>query len=253
MSLTKEEVRLGYLVAQKRKWPVVRRTIEGTTDEICLSCTQLGVSSYAQRKIVDEWCNYLRLETKRFRKIESVSRMNRAMLNAICHQEDLKYLFIKWLVAESIESIKQLSNLSFLYLAISPRIVEINALASLKKLKVLYLIDSASINDLFFLNSLTDLEELCIASRVYAGAKVSIKKDLTFLKNLKQLKVLKLSDLRLESFSFEWFNSFIELEHIQIQNIRYKENGKWRTFGKKEMETLLKSLPMVKYHNLDSF
>ena len=183
MSLTKEEVRLGYLVAQKRNWPVVTRTIEVTTDEICLLCTQLGVSSYAQKKIVDEWYNYLKLETKKFRKIESVSRTNQAIFNAICYQEDLTYLFIKWLVAESIELITQLSNLSFLYLDIPPRIVEISALASLRKLKVLHLINSAPINDLSFLNSLIDLEELCIVSRVYAGAKVGIKKDLSFLKN----------------------------------------------------------------------
>ncbi|MBC1634788.1 hypothetical protein HB951_01255 [Listeria welshimeri] len=254
MRFTEEEIKNGYLRTHSTNdWPIERKIVDTASDKIKLACTQLNETEYQKKKIVNYWCEFLKDNPTNYKKIHMVTRMNQQLFNAICHQKELDYLFIKWLVADSIEQIQELRKLQFLYLDIPPKITCLNDLAKLKKLRSLYLINSSSVKTFSFLGEMRGLEELVIASRVYAGAKPSQKQDLSFLKNLSELKVLSLFDLRLETFSLDVFEHCVSIENIQIRNLRYKENGKWKTFLRKDMELLLERLPNVRYHNLDRF
>ena len=90
---------------------------------IIINCTQLDDSSNskyktakARKNVVNEWCDFLIKNPTAFTELTFCTRMPQELFNAVCSQQNLKKLYIKWGVYPDISKISNLVNLEFLHL-----------------------------------------------------------------------------------------------------------------------------------------
>ena len=73
-------------------------------DQLNLECTQLDITSYRQKKLVEKWCNVLP-ELSDVKILWFKSRVNQALFEAACQMTNLEGLWVKWSGIKSIDSI----------------------------------------------------------------------------------------------------------------------------------------------------
>ena len=163
-------------------------------DRICIACTQLdylGYNEREQKRILNEWIDLLRTDTKLLSALHFNSRVPQSLFNAACSQENLEELRFKWGPYKDISALDNLKKLQFLYIGTGASVQDISVLGKLKNLIVLLIENFKRIEDYDDLATLDKLEQLVIRP-TNLGNNVPIK-DLEFLREMHSLVSVVLS------------------------------------------------------------
>jgi len=167
---------------------------------VCVSCTQLnppeiehifsdlkGYTIRDQKRILAEWVDFFRTNTMALREVHLRSSVPQVLLEAVCCQERLETLRIKWgsfsdwSCLESLKNLKYFSSDGF-----RAKVSDITPVGKLKNLVVLDLVDYKKVRDLSPLANLKNLEQL----RFVADCTIN---DLEFLRQMPNLRDLRIS------------------------------------------------------------
>jgi len=112
-----------YFKNENRPRSIVEVSEYNGESAIIINCTQLDDSSNskyktakARKHVVNEWCDFLIKNPTAFTELTFCTRMPQELFNAVCSQQNLKKLYIKWGVYPDISKISNLVNLEFLHL-----------------------------------------------------------------------------------------------------------------------------------------
>ena len=218
MLLTEEQIKIGYfnygLSHNNNLDPhyntVITEVSEWNGNEyVCIGCTQLyppgcpgnpkkGYTVPEQKHVLSEWVEFMRTNTKAFRGVHFCTSLPQALLEAVCCQENLETLRIKWGTFTDWSCLENLKNLKyFTSNGFRAKVSDVRPFGKLKELVVLDLVDYKKIRDLTPLENLPNLEEL-----VFAGFSCAIK-DLEFLCHLPKLKALGLSAKLVKAYTLQ--------------------------------------------------
>lgn len=118
-------------------WPppkVVSPEDYGGQKRLNLVCTQTGLPSTAQRKLVREWCRVLpALQGLEF--LWLCSRVPQDVFEAACQVPGLRGLYVKWSGIRSLEPLRHAGALESLHLGDSAGIDALDPIAGLPQLK----------------------------------------------------------------------------------------------------------------------
>lgn len=156
-------------------------------DHLCIACTQLDYQGYSkseQKRILNEWIEFLQTNTKLFRALHFNSHVPQELFNAACCQENLEELRFKWGSYSDLSALENLPKLKFLYLGSASSIRDITPLGNMKNLIVLYIENFKKIEDYSPLTKLDKLEQLIISGPTLGKTPI---KDLGFLREFKSL------------------------------------------------------------------
>lgn len=206
--------------------------------EIVLSCTQLDetYSAKEKKRITTEWCSFLREHPSQFTKIHCATRLNQELFDALCAQENLVDLSIKWAVLKNIEAISNCTKLERLHFGSTAGVVDITPLCTLTELKALTLENFKKVTDYSPLSALTTLESLTIEGDGLGPQYIKIE-SLEFLREMPQLRFLRILTARLQDTVYDPVLSLTELEHLTLPSNK----------GVQQAYTTLISLPKLKY------
>ena len=150
-----------------------------------------------QRAYTREWVEFLKSETLPVKEIHVCSAVNQKVFDALCCQENLASLRIKWLQAKQIDRIVKLKNLKKLFLERASSLSDIDPLTHLENLEVLILGETKKISDYSPLAELKKLKVLGIcAYRTSVNATIKVK-DLGFISKMPGLEYVDFHDVRL--------------------------------------------------------
>jgi len=152
-----------------------------------------------QKQIIDEWIEFFKTNPKALKGVLFRTGITQTLLEAVCHQEKLEILRIKWGTKLDLSVLQNVPKLKSLYFdGFRSPLPDVSFLDCLKNLKVLnlYLIDN--IEDFSPLYHMKNLEELCISGKAPAKGKRIIFTDLEFLRNHPNLKMLNCGNLEVE-------------------------------------------------------
>jgi hypothetical protein len=166
-----------------------------------IACTQLD-NKTEQKRIVKRWCDLLCSEQLPLRFVWFVSRHSQQLFDAICHQQNLEGLWIKWGVYPDISRLANLSNLKYLHLGGGGSIPDISPLHGLKELKCLESSHLYKISDYSFLANLKNVDDLVIEGDPYSAMKRVELDSLRFIEDMPQLRRLELSMMRVKDHSY---------------------------------------------------
>ena len=173
-----------------------------------LVCSQhpVGIDEYLsdpkgwekkQRAYTQEWADYLKSETLPVKEIHVCSAVNQKVFDALCRQENLESLRIKWLQCKQIDRIVNLKNLKRLFIERASSLLDIAPITHLENLEVLILGETKKISDYSSLAALKKLKVLGIcAYRASTNATIKVK-DLDFISKMTGLEYVDFHDVRL--------------------------------------------------------
>ena len=166
-------------------------------DHLCIACTQLDWQRYTERerkRILAEWIEFLRTNTKMFKALHLNSRVSQTLFEAACCQENLEELRFKWGAYSDLSALKNLNKLKFLYIGSGASVRDISTLGNLNNLIVLHVENFKRIEDYSLLTALDELEQLVISGPTLGSTPV---KDLEFLCEMKSLASIWLPNVTL--------------------------------------------------------
>ncbi|MEK6238683.1 MAG: leucine-rich repeat domain-containing protein [Planctomycetales bacterium] len=207
------------------------------TKNLVLNCTQLSGPASRQRRIVDEWIEFLRRPSP-IRTLLVVTRCPERLFEALCNQHPLTALGIKWGPIQDLSPISQLKELERLDLG-SCSIEDLSPLSALTKLEHLSLENLDRLSDYSALGKLKKLLYLRIEGAVFMPKKVWID-DLQFLRSLRNLRGLSIAAARFRDPG--WAASFEGLDHLEYLDLPRTDE--------EDREQLLKSLPNLRHGNV---
>ena len=156
-------------------------------ERLCICCTQLdnyGYSDREKKRVLAEWLDFLRNNTKTFKGLHFNSRVPQSLFDAACCQEDLEELRFKWGAYSDLSALENLRQLKFLYIGSGASVQDITILGKLNTLIVLYVENFKRIEDYSVLTSLEHLEQLIISGPILGTTKIM---DLEFLRQMPNL------------------------------------------------------------------
>jgi hypothetical protein len=222
--LTEQQIINGYWHWGLNKPPQACKRVEEYSGEkfLAINCTQLeGFSAKEQKKIINDWCEFLSSPTE-IEIIWFVCRVNQELFDAVCNQNQLQGLYIKWSGVKTIKQIPQLENLKYLKIGSSSKIVDISPLTSLHKLIFLYLNNLQRVHDYSVISELKQLEGLCLTGNVFAPQILKID-SLKFLECLHNLKYLDLDTTKILDNSHDAICNLTDLRTFQINRTLPKD------------------------------
>lgn len=165
--------------------------------KLCPSQHQF-VTSYQQKKITDNFCEFLLKETYPIVEMQVCTIANQNIFDAICNQHNLESLRIKCFKGKDISSIRELTNLKKLFIESGTAIEDISSLADLKQLEVLILGDTKKIFDYSCLSKLQNLKALgiCNYQASISKTKLKMKSDM-FIKDMPNLEWVDFVDCKI--------------------------------------------------------
>lgn len=174
-------------------------------EAVNIVCSQhpVGVEEYLsdpkgwekkQRLYTAEWVEFLNRERLPAKEIDVCSIVNQKVFDALCRQEGLESLRIKWLRCKQIEEIVRLKNLKKLFFGRASSLTDLSPLAKLENLEVLILGETKKIVDYSPLAALKKLKVLGICTYLYGTVGV---KDLGFISEMPSLEYVDFVDVRL--------------------------------------------------------
>jgi hypothetical protein len=205
-----EEMKYGYwryfsdqleLSGEKR----IIRKVEDYKGEksFILAPTQLdGCTQAEQAKNVKKWCELLENEQLNLDKLWITTRISQKILDAVCCQQSLNGLFVKWGVYESVSNLGKLTNLEYLHLGGGASLKNIDLIFQLEKLKAFDSIRLYEIHDYSALANLKNLVALSIEGDGFGTMQRVNIKSLDFLEKLPQLEWLHLIMTRIDDHSY---------------------------------------------------
>ena len=219
--LTQQQIKDGweffskYIVCSKH---VVEVGEYAGEKELSISCTQLDGCNYPKykkasekKRVLSEWCRFLMENPKTFTTLAFGIRMPQDLFNALCKQEDLKKLYIKWGVYPDISAIAELQKLEYLHIGSGAGVLSIEPLAKLKKLVALFIENFQKISDYQPLTALDNLELLSIAGDGLSPRYIHVD-SLDFLREMKHLRAFSLLTARVASKDY---TPILELENLE--------------------------------------
>ncbi|MBL1225906.1 hypothetical protein [Enterococcus sp. BWR-S5] len=146
--------------------------------------------------------------------------MNQKLFNAICMQENLEELYIKWGVYPDWTKIRNLKKLTHASLTAGASTKDISPVGNLTNLEVLGL-STVGATDYSALENLTNLTVL----RLDSGMDNLIKVDsLAFLENLTELKDFQTTGFRLLNHDYSPIFSLKKLEMLSVNMPAYDQD-----------------------------
>lgn len=162
------------------------------SEKCCIACTQLSDFKYSERekkKVLKDWLHFLQTNTIAFTAIHFNSRVNQALFDAACWQENLVELRCKWGSYPDLTALTKLKKLKFLYLGSNPSVTDLEPITQLEDLAVLYLENFKRIEDYSPLTKLKNLEQLVISGPTLNDIHIQ---DLDFLGDMPNLRSFRL-------------------------------------------------------------
>ena len=156
-------------------------------ERLCIVCTQLDNYGYSERekkRVLAEWIDFLRTDTKAFKALHFNSRVSQALFDAVCSQKYLEELRFKWGAYSNLSALENLQKLKYLYIGSGSCVRDITVLGKLKNLIVLYVENFKQIEDYSPLITLDRLEQLIISGPVLGLTPIE---DYEFLRNMRCL------------------------------------------------------------------
>ena len=163
--------------------------------QLCISCTQLCSAALfkdqkvysvrEQKRILNEWVEFLCTNTKTFKALHFSSHVPQKLFDAACCQENLEELRFKWGNYKNLSALENLKKLKFLYLGSCPSVQNISPLLKLSNLTVLFIENFKRIEDYSPLAALSQLEQLVICGPILGNTPI---KDYEFLRKMQNLK-----------------------------------------------------------------
>lgn len=239
--LTEKQIQYGYFYPHSNEfdlpWVTELREWQGQS-RLTIQCTQLSDKSYsAQKRIVTEWCNFLRENPHSFTTLHLGTRASQEMFDAVCFQENLEELYFKWAGYTDISSLRNLHHLKFLHIGSGASIQDIQVLGEMESLIVLSIENFQKIEDYSVLGKLQHLEQLNLSGDWLSPHYIHVS-DLEFLREIPDLLHLNMDAVRLLSHDFS------PVKHLK--NLRYLTLSSYRGC-KKDIMDIRASLPHLQY------
>jgi hypothetical protein len=229
MQLTQRQIRYGF------EHPInnsagVREVIELSEyrgeKKLTINCTQLGdsltpqfASAREKKRILSEWCDYLKAKPASFTELGFGTRMPQELLEAVCRQRKLVKLDIKWGAYEDLSPLEQLQDLRLLHLGSGARVTSILPLAKLPSLVALSVENFQKVTDYAPLASQKKLESLSIEGDGLGPQFIQVD-SLDFLRRMAQLRFFRLFTARLRSKDYRPILSLRNLEYLGLRPAR---------------------------------
>lgn len=155
-------------------------------NHLCIACTQLDYrySEREKKRVLDEWIDFLKTNTKSFKALHFNSRVPQTLFDAACCQENLEELRLKWGAYSDLSALESLKKLKFLYIGSGACVRDITSLGKLKNLIVLYVENFKRIEDYSPLTTLDKLEQFVISGPTLGNTPI---KDLEFIREMQSL------------------------------------------------------------------
>ena len=183
-----------------------------------LACTQHDMTPYQQKKITDRWVSFLRNKKLNLESVMFATRLPQSVFDAVCCQEGITALWIKWCAAADLGEIAKLKNLKTLYVGMGTSIRDLTPIGSLENLEVLRLGNTERVTDYSPLGKLSRLKALEIEASDKLNSRMLHMKSDSFLFDLRELELLNLCDVQVEDRAFLFEEN---VEHIQ--SIRFQK------------------------------
>jgi len=165
--------------------------------------------------------------------------MPQDLFDAVCAQQDLRKLHIKWGTYPDISKIANLTNLEYLHLGSGASVESIESIAKLKYLLALSVENFQKIDDYSPLIKLKNLESLSIEGDCFAPKNIHVK-SFDFLNDMKQLRHFNFLAGILKSKDYTPILNLENIEHLTLK-------------PSKELKDLygeIRKLPKLKYGSL---
>jgi hypothetical protein len=225
VELTEDQIRYGISHA-KCSDPARRRVVEVAEHRgeptLAINCTQLGgtftpqfASAKEKKRILREWCDYLKANPGSFTSLAFGTRMPQELFDAVCHQRALVHLEIKWGAYEDLSALAKMRALRVLHIGSGARVGSLAPLTELTELMALSVENFQKITDYAPLTRLRKLQSLSIEGDILGPQ--HIKPDsLEFLREMPQLRAFRLIGARLQSKDYRPVLALQNLEHLTL-------------------------------------
>jgi len=208
---------------------------------LMIDCTQLGDSGNyktqkTKKRVLNEWCDFLRENPTAFEELHFCSRMPQILFDAVCAQERLKALHIKWGVYTDISRVANLRDLQYLHIGSGAGVQSIEPIAKLEQLVALSFENFQKIHDYGPLVHLKNLESLTIVGNISCPQYIHVD-SLDFLIKMPNLRFFRFLCVRLASKDMTPVLHLANIEHLSLE--MSKET--------KEIYKQLMLMPKLKY------
>lgn len=226
MKLNERQIQYGFEYYFKEEDDKIRCITEvseynGETN-LRINCTQLGDSFTPQfqsvkekKRVLNEWCDFLKNSPNSFTELTFVSRMPQELFDAVCCQKNLKRLYIKWGVYKDLSKIENLQKLELLSIGSGAGVASILPISKLTNLIGLSVENFQKISDYSVLSKLKNLESLSILGDGMSPKYIKID-SLNFVEEMLQLRLFRLLTARLQSKDYTPLLKLKNLEHLSL-------------------------------------
>ena len=236
--LTDEQIKISYFspVAGFPRGKTIHKLEEyNGEDKIGISCTQIEALEWSttgklltkkeQKRILNEWIDFLRTNTKALKALHFRTHTPQALFDAACCQENLEELFFTWGNYKDLSGLEKLPFLKFLRIGSGAGVQDISPLCRMKSLVVLHVENFKRVEDYSSFADLKNLEQLNILSAMYQRVPI---KDLEFLRKMPHLLSFSAGDVTLKKkYSKEeltnLFNDLANLRNMFINGKVYEK------------------------------
>jgi hypothetical protein len=160
-------------------------------DRLNIACTQTGLSTREQRKIVGAWSDVLPTLTG-IRFLWFSSRVPQGLFESACRVADLEGLYIKWSGIDDLSDIENLLSLRYFHLGQSAHLTSIESLRNCRELRWLGLELLSQITDLEPVSRLVNLEGLSLEGSMDTTWRVATLAPIGHLTGLRYLSIANL-------------------------------------------------------------
>jgi len=191
------------------------------SEHCCISCTQLQghYSDSERRRILKDWIHFLKTNPAAFRKLHFNSHVQQALFDAVCCQENLTELRLKWGNYSNLSGLTNLKHLQYLYLGSCPSVQDLTPITQCQELVVLYVQNFKRITNYSALQKLNRLEQLVISGPILANVPVA---DIDFISTMPNLASVWFPNVRIiKRYSDE------DRENFRATNIQGIYNQNW--------------------------
>lgn len=190
---------------------------------LTINCTQLGDSftpeyktAKEKKRVLQEWCDFLQNNPTAFTELIFCTRMPQELFDAVCAQQNLRKLYIKWGVYTDLSKITNLTNLEYLYIGSGASVGSIEPITQLNNLVALSVANFQKVEDYSLLSNLGKLESLSIEGDCFAPKNIRVN-SFDFLNEMKQLRYFNFLAGILKSKDY---TPVLSLEHIEHLTLR---------------------------------
>jgi len=226
MHLTEKQIQYGFYYYFNDNY--IKRVVEvaeyNGEKELIINCTQLdqNYKPKEKRRILNEWIEFLKEQPDTFTKLIFGTRVPQELFEAICQQNKLVDLHIKWGAYFDLSKINNLNNLDLLYIGSGASVESVEPISTLTCLKGLYVENFKKVQDYSSLSKLSQLESLTICGDSMGPQYIKVNK-IDFLKDMTQLRYFSFLTVRLVSGDY---SPIFELNNLELLSLRSHKDVK---------------------------